>query len=1138
MAPVAAALYTQDCVEGLAQAFPDEMEPVLQAIVNLSNPFAQKRRGDLRRLQQLTGINFTHDGHEDLMLLYSGQVDAYCTRAGQSRYDAIMQSLLFSLASIYPDHLVEEDVFRGNSLPSQVAAYGTRCGDSFEAIFAFVPEQDARELARETIELSFGRILSLLFQYCAIHEYSKVKRTDTKSMRMQNAMESMRKDLHRATKSIRCLRAVLEGKDIASDAPLPDCLLHAVATAGRLQGLWRRQPQKLTDRNNALLQVAQVLSVKAGHGAITPELTQQLSIMLDQAREGAGVYSFLVSSHIKEFVANCPKGKRVDIGYLKAFLGLRSNQRLLLRGNIKPLLMALGADSVKQQADIVNCIDLIMGDLRSVPAVADVLNIPAQLHGVMMLPARLRCARVDMLPTDVQTDMVAEFAPAINMLARSLPSIGKLTSKQLLCIASALTGNRAAVQQMLLDGLSHHRRDEVLGLLAFASAEQAHPVHQDRIPSAMRSLLTAATRKLPQDAHMARKNIDLMVDAFQELACMRALTLDQFVRKFRAQGQSASARTGSPLMVILHRMIGSKVSAGEARHDATIIALAGFCHRVPARRVFQQLATLRQSGFSPLALERGLERLCSVFGGNLENDFFQAVCGLASRDNNERLRALGTLLGCMFGQDQFAQALMAIAPDARRALRVVLSVLCDHHQRIDFEGDVSVLVPEEALSFFSTLVRCESPNDAMRLICTTLMPDAQWQNDMAVTLVGLNQATSKTIQAMEPLLEALGQGSQLNEYQRKAIKCLGTIVLYSSDWPHALKALGRMVEYESEQAKLVGTTLLDLVATCMKWRQAYGDPSVIDESIDNVLALVGQLSPSFNEAQRSKVAAVLRACVTLAISHRPQDVDDLSVIADLIHPRLSGSMLKAVLALQRKDFDNARELLSLLSVDASQLMDMNKIAHATRFRQKQTKSLQQALQVGQAARDRLRKINNKEDLVNNFDWDASGTLDWEEFKQLIQFYKAPNPVSEGMIYRLFVKYKLPKEDAVSTSRAFAALNDLDKDVQGRLLSIFKLSTGHVMAAIFSLLLVLTLFLVFIFTGIIAFTSASNFNSVINSLLTLSGVGGAGKVTDNISKLIDDDKLEQLIDRLDQGDLPSIEISESDLMNARAEDQDS
>jgi hypothetical protein len=271
--------------------------------------------------------------------------------------------------------------------------------------------------------------------------------------------------------------------------------------------------------------------------------------------------------------------------------------------------------------------------------------------------------------------------------------------------------------------------------------------------------------------------------------------------------------------------------------------------------------------------------------------------------------------------------------------------------------------------------------------------------------------------------------------------------------------------------------------------------------------------------------------MTLILPHRRLNYDEVSELAHLIHPRLTGAMLNAVFALQQNDYEGAKELLKLLSVNAMSLTSLTKVSQAGLLGGRQAKTMERALKVGKAGRDRLAKIKSKDDLIAYFDADGSGTLDRDEFKKLVAYYKAPHPVSEGQVYRLFVKHKHPTQDHVPLRKAYVVLTELDNDVQGNLLRMFNLSPGKIVAAILALMLVLSIFMLFIFAGIIAFTPASNFNSVINSLLALTGVGGAGKATEGDSQLLSDNDLEELIERVEQGTTPGVGATESERLQA-------
>eukprot|EP00730_Choanoeca_flexa_P017131 TRINITY_DN8206_c0_g1_i1.p3 TRINITY_DN8206_c0_g1~~TRINITY_DN8206_c0_g1_i1.p3 ORF type:complete len:132 (+),score=38.75 TRINITY_DN8206_c0_g1_i1:1968-2363(+) len=112
-----------------------------------------------------------------------------------------------------------------------------------------------------------------------------------------------------------------------------------------------------------------------------------------------------------------------------------------------------------------------------------------------------------------------------------------------------------------------------------------------------------------------------------------------------------------------------------------------------------------------------------------------------------------------------------------------------------------------------------------------------------------------------------------------------------------------------------------------------------------------------------------------------------------------------------------------------------------------------------------------------------------------------------------------------------ALSDLDKDLFKQTLAKFGLSTANILVKVLILAILLIMFGIFLLLGIAAFTQASDFTSVINSVLAASGIGGISVAS--ADAWLDKDMIEGVMDRIlganddDEALLPEEEDDDDD-----------
>jgi len=141
-----------------------------------------------------------------------------------------------------------------------------------------------------------------------------------------------------------------------------------------------------------------------------------------------------------------------------------------------------------------------------------------------------------------------------------------------------------------------------------------------------------------------------------------------------------------------------------------------------------------------------------------------------------------------------------------------------------------------------------------------------------------------------------------------------------------------------------------------------------------------------------------------------------------------------------------------------------------------------------SAASSLANLTPKE-LFQMFDQDKSGTIDFEEFMEMLKYMHLP--LDRPKALRIFSEAQ--KGDGNMGHDEFEkALNLINEKVTTRVLSMMGFSTATLLAwFIFLVVLVLALF-AFIFLGIGAFTTGSTFAAVINSMIAVSAGGALGQ----------------------------------------------
>jgi len=150
------------------------------------------------------------------------------------------------------------------------------------------------------------------------------------------------------------------------------------------------------------------------------------------------------------------------------------------------------------------------------------------------------------------------------------------------------------------------------------------------------------------------------------------------------------------------------------------------------------------------------------------------------------------------------------------------------------------------------------------------------------------------------------------------------------------------------------------------------------------------------------------------------------------------------------------------------------------------------------------------DIFNLFDKNNDGSLDFEEFIDLVKYMNIDMTQHKAM--KMFLRSAGP--DRTITSDEFDhAMKSLNKQVTSTVLSTVGLSTKDLIYIFtVSVALLLTLF-VFIFLGIAAFSVDGAFGSVINSLMPIMAAMGVGTSSGDLRSFIKNFNLEDLVQKV-------------------------
>ena len=132
-----------------------------------------------------------------------------------------------------------------------------------------------------------------------------------------------------------------------------------------------------------------------------------------------------------------------------------------------------------------------------------------------------------------------------------------------------------------------------------------------------------------------------------------------------------------------------------------------------------------------------------------------------------------------------------------------------------------------------------------------------------------------------------------------------------------------------------------------------------------------------------------------------------------------------------------------------------------------------------------------EQIFHMLDADGSGSLDFEEFSEVMKFFDLQ--FSQQRLLEIFSKFDEDGSASMNVQEFDNAVNFIKSQISDGAMDYLGLSKNKLLA-VFAVSVSLLLFLfAFIFLGIIGFISASQFGTVVNSMLPLSSGGVLSKL---------------------------------------------
>ena len=154
-----------------------------------------------------------------------------------------------------------------------------------------------------------------------------------------------------------------------------------------------------------------------------------------------------------------------------------------------------------------------------------------------------------------------------------------------------------------------------------------------------------------------------------------------------------------------------------------------------------------------------------------------------------------------------------------------------------------------------------------------------------------------------------------------------------------------------------------------------------------------------------------------------------------------------------------------------------------------------------------------EKLYIAFDTDGDASMDYEEFETCTKYLTFPNRLTTITAMRLFTRADRNKENGLSLHDYKLAMVEFSDEIANKVLAKRGLSIEDNRWTLFSDTLKLFLIFIFIFVGIVAFTSTGGFESTVNSFLPVAA--GVGITIGSDQEEVTDQDDQELLDDIDE-----------------------
>lgn len=153
-----------------------------------------------------------------------------------------------------------------------------------------------------------------------------------------------------------------------------------------------------------------------------------------------------------------------------------------------------------------------------------------------------------------------------------------------------------------------------------------------------------------------------------------------------------------------------------------------------------------------------------------------------------------------------------------------------------------------------------------------------------------------------------------------------------------------------------------------------------------------------------------------------------------------------------------------------------------------------------------------EKLYIAFDTDGDANMDFEEFETCAKYLTYPNRLTSITAMRLFSRADRDSNFGLDLTEYKVAVTEFSNEIADRVLKKRGLSKEHNRYTLFKDTFNLLMIFIFIFVGIVAFTSTGGFESTVNSLLPI--VAGLGVTIGGQQEEVSEQDDQELLDDID------------------------